>query len=616
MGPKHAFHTGWQTVIFLTLLGSAWAQADRALLVKDVLARLVTRNEGRGGGVVRIAKANGVLVEDAAGFVAGPGSPLMTVATPFEVASITKAVTAATALRLSERGMLNLDDRLGKVLPGRQGFDREITIRQLLSHTSGLPDYWTDGPKDHAGNNAFLGAFLAEPGRSWNPNDILIMAGDMPTRKRGRRFHYSDTNYVLLGLIIEKVTGHPLHQVFREEIFEPLRMNDTWLTYKERQRGDEPSHRYEGDEDLHNKPRQSADWAGGGLISTARDLERFLRGLASGALFKKASSLETMREAVPVGEDGISYGLGLYRVELDGDLGELWGHDGHGNSFAYYWPQRDITFTGTLNQTENDWWPLVEEFIQGGNPGQVVADAEKTFEASLSTGWDSLFMDRGLNSLRERGYGSGIYWVNLDVTWGLTDTDFLTMNVWQCFATQGASYRETDASIVYTRLLGDFELSLQYMFTYGYAEGNFFSNDLTAAVAYGWELGPITLIPSVSYCFALGPDADDGNGFVQAASSYLLFRMDGRMPIYRDILSLEPWGALGVNFEYNTRDGSEGEPEPFVGANNIECGVAVPWRVSRHITVSAFGAYSRALTQLSNTSPDTFWGGASVSFSY
>lgn len=604
-------------VFLLGNFSTAFAETNRAVLVRDVLDRLVARNEGRGGGVVRIANASGVLVEDAAGLMAGPDSPQMRADTPFEVASITKAVTSATVLRLVEKGRLTLDATVGELLPKHAvGFNGRITVRQLLSHTSGLPNYWTDGRLDRVGNNAFLRAFLAEPRRVWLPDDILAAAREIPAKKRGGSFHYSDTNYVLLGLIIEKAAGAPLHRVYREEIFDPLEMRDTWLTYKEPPRGAAPSHRYEGDEDMHEVPRQSADWAGGGLMSTARDLEKFLRGLASGRLFHNADTLDVMREAVPVGGQGISYGLGLYRVKLGPELGELWGHDGHGNSFAYYWPERGITFTGTLNQTENDWWPLVQEFIEGGNPENVIADSERSFELTLSTGWDSLFMDRGMNALREQGYGSGIFWTSLDLTFGLTDVDFLTLNAWQCFATREAEYHELDASVVYTRLFGNFSLSLQYMFTHGYAGGNFFSNDLTAEVAYELGIGPVTLIPSVGYCFALGPDADDGSGFVKMASSYLLFRLDGKIPLYRDIVGLEPWGAFGINFEYNTKEGVGGDPEAFVGPNNIECGLAVPVKLNRHLTVSVFGAYSRALVQLTGTQPDTFWGGGSVTFSY
>ena len=609
----------WRSAVFL--LGcsvTVLAQAADSAPVLDVLDRLIARNDGHGGGTVRVAGPDGPICVGAVGLSAGPGSTPMTPDTPFEIASITKAVTATVILQLAEEGKFNLDSTIGEVLPAKyaNGFKSRITIRQLLSHTSGLGHYWEDGPRNREGNNAFLSAFVAEPGRFWQPDAILAHARAIPARRPGSSFHYSDTNYVLLGLIIEHAEGQPLHVVFREKVFSPLGMNATWLSYRQKQRGAAPSHRYEGAEDLHNVPRQSADWAGGGLISTARDLEKFLRGLASGAVFKTPKTLTTMLEAVPVGEEGISYGLGLYRVQLEGNLGEVWGHDGHGNSFAYYWPQRDITFTGTLNQTENDWWPIIQVYAEGESPAAAIAENTFSFDASLSAGWDSLYMDRGVNGLRESGYGSGIAWVSLNLTWGLTDVDYLSLLLWQCFATQSIDYREFDASIDYTRLVGDFALSAGYTFNYGYSGGNFFSHELYAAVAREWHIGPVTITPSTTYFFTIGPDADDGSGFVQAGSSYLLFRVDASLPIYRDIVALESWTAFGLNFNYNTRDIGDGETEPFTGANNLECGLAIPVKVNRHITVAGFGAYSYAFTNLTSTAPNTFWGGARITFSY
>lgn len=597
--------------------------ADSADLepVQKTLQRLVARNHGKGGGTVRISNANGVIWEGAAGKMAGPQSAGMTPDTPYEVASITKAVTAATIMRLIEDGKLTLDTTLAQVLPASEirGFDGNITIRQLLSHTSGLPDYWTDGRRDREGNNAFLRAFLAEPGKSWTPQEILSYAREISAKRPGGRFHYSDTNYVLLGLIIERITGRPLHRVFRKMIFDPLKMNDTWLTYHEPQRGAEPSHRFEDEEDMHALPRQSADWAGGGLMSTNGDLEKFLRGLASGKLFKKPDTLETMRnEAVPVGEEGISYGLGLYRVQLDHGQGELWGHDGHGNSFAYYWPERDITFTGSLNQTGNDWWPVAQAFIEGEEPGVFLEEDGKSLDAALTAGWDSLYMYRGANSLRDSGtgYGSGIFWTDLDITWSITDHDFLTLDLWQCFATQNSSYKEIDVTLTYTRQIGRFELNFDYAFNYGYGIGNFYANELNVRGAYEFEAGPLTLIPSIGYYFNLGPDAGNGNGMAKAGSSFLLLRVDGHLPLYRDIIALEPWTAFGINFQYNFKTGWDGEWELFNGPNNIEFGISLPIRLHQRFFVAGFVAYSYALTSIVNTEPSTFWGGVSATVSF
>lgn len=332
--------------------------------MQTVLNKLVQKSNGHGGGIARIAGPGGVIWQGVSGNVAGPNSAPIQPDTPFEIASITKAFTATIIMLLAEDGRLSLDDNLSKVLPQRAAsFKVDPTIRQLLSHTSGLPHYWADGPKDREGNNAFLRAFLANPDRFWSPHDILTYAQEIPARKPGKAFHYSDTNFVLLGVLIEKVTGKPLADAYREIIFNPLGMKSTWLSYREPRAGIPPSHRFDKNEDLHNIRRQSADWAGGGLISTASDLERFLRGLASGKLFKNPKTPDLMLDTVRTGDADVSYGLGLYVIQLDKNLGKLWGHDGNGNSFAYFWPEKGITFTGTLNQVDNDWWPLVANFL-------------------------------------------------------------------------------------------------------------------------------------------------------------------------------------------------------------------------------------------------------------
>ncbi len=607
-------------IVLILLQGQGYCLGSEDHLLQETLDRLVKRNRGYGGGVFRVSDGRRVLWEGAAGQTAGPGSAPISPSTPFEIASITKAVTAATVLKLVEGGRLRLDARLGDSLPADQarGFDPDITISQLLTHTSGLAHYWTDGPKDLRGSNAFLREFLARPERFWKPGEILEFARKIPAKPRGGQFHYSDTNYVLLGLIIERATRQPLHRVFRKMIFEPLGMSDTWLSYREDRRNRVVSHRFEGREDLAATPRQSADWAGGGLISTAHDLQRFLQGLASGRLFAEASTLEEMRKAVPTGEEGITYGMGLYRVDLGDGRGEVWGHDGHGNSFAYYWPERGIYFTGTLNQTKNDWWPLLEAFVDGQPESKLIhAGEEKDWNAALSAGWDSLYMFRGVNALRDGGrYGSGIAWTDLNVTWSPTDEDAFVFDVWHCFATQGTAYRELDASIAYTRSIGGLELSVGYAFYDGYAPENFYSHELFAGAEYEIPLGAASLTPSLSYAYNLGPDEADGQGFAKAGSSFLVMRLDGRIPVWRDVLALEPWGAFGVNFQYNAKTAGDGEEVFFNGPNQLECGLAVPVQLSEHITLSAYAAYSRALVSLVETSPDTFWGGASISFSF
>jgi len=289
----------------------------------------------------------------------------------YEIASTSKAFTAATVLLLVEEGLVDLDQQIGQILPPQittgllviqnHDYGPELTIRQLLAHTSGLPDYWYDPPYIIPGVNAFLFDYILQPSRFWEPEEVLAyVPGLTPIFVPGTGWHYSDSGYVLAGLIIEEVTGKDLHEVYREKIFDPLGLDDTWLHWREPQPGTLlESHRYEGSWDMYIKRHQSADWAGGGLVSSSGDLQAFIRALADDTLFSDPGTILEMTAWVGAGMPGIDYGLGLFRVDLGFGKGEIWGHDGYGNAWMYYWPEQDVTFVGTLNQTENDWWPLV-----------------------------------------------------------------------------------------------------------------------------------------------------------------------------------------------------------------------------------------------------------------
>ena len=347
------------------------------LHLQQELDQVVARNNGRGGGVLQVRI--GPIWEawsGASGEMEVGGAPMDSGAA-FEIASTSKAMTAALLLVLQEEGLVDLDLPAATWLPpgtttgllviGGHDYGPEITLRQCLSHTSGLPDYWEDGPYVLPGINAFLFDYLAAPQRLWAPEEILPYVRDLdPIGVPGGAWHYSDSGFLLAALVAEEVTGLPLQDALRTRIFEPLGMQDTWLRWRD----PDParpllSHRYEALGDMTLLRHNSADWGGGGLASTCEDLHRFLRGIATGDLFQDPSSLEQMQAWRPTGEPAIEYGLGLFRVFVAPAYGHVWGHDGYGNSFAYYWPERDATLTGTLNQAlGNDWWPLLRAAVE------------------------------------------------------------------------------------------------------------------------------------------------------------------------------------------------------------------------------------------------------------
>ncbi len=375
------FRNALKLVMFIAAFAAngivtAGANESMGIDLQAVLDDLVQKNNGFGGGVFRLSTSGeGVIFEGSSGYAERKNQVPMEIEHTFEIASTSKTFTAVTVLMLFEYGMFELDDPIGDHLPpelttgllviGGHDYGPEITIRQLLNHTGGLPDYWYDPPYVFGEFNAFLVAFYRDPGRFWEPEELLEYAADLtPIAVPGAKYHYSDTGYVLLGLLIEELTGHDLHTVYRHLLFEPLGLTDTYLPYREYPVSPYfESHRYEWRLDMHGKVRQSADWAGGGLVSSTRDLELFLKALFGGEIFSEPGTLDEMKTWVPTGTPDVEYGLGVFRIRLDYGLGELVGHDGYGNSWMYYWAKEDACFTGTLNQALNDWWPLVRMAI-------------------------------------------------------------------------------------------------------------------------------------------------------------------------------------------------------------------------------------------------------------
>jgi len=297
----------------------------------------------------------------------GGGAPLQP-DTPFRAASVTKTVTAVALVGLAGEGRLGLDQPLGELLPaGLLGRLRglgdlpAITPRQLLAHTAGLYDYFHD--------RAFEARVAANPASPWGPVDLLEHAAGHgePSFPPDEGFSYSDSGYVLAGLTIEHLVAEPLHAVYRAQVLDPLAMDATYLEGHEPARGGEPAHHYRGETDL-SAVTPTIDWAGGGLVTTAPDLVRFVRGLWAGQLLPAQVRAEMTRwtpgacfpPGIAVRYD--DYGLGIGRVAIEGL--ELIGHTGFWGAFAWYAPELDAVLVGTHNDAAVDRAPLVAELCR------------------------------------------------------------------------------------------------------------------------------------------------------------------------------------------------------------------------------------------------------------
>jgi D-alanyl-D-alanine carboxypeptidase len=249
----------------------------------------------------------------------------------FRVGSVTKTFVATIVLELAAEKRLRLDDPIARRLPGLLPDGRRITIRDLLAHRSGLADV-ADDPEVLNGSRS-----------AWSPRRLVALVARQPRiGTPGGAFHYSSTNYLVLGLLVERVTGRSLAAELQQRIIEPLRLADT--TYQPGRLGGRHVHGYrlashQGVVDPAAAPRdlesRSARWAGasGDLVSSARDLSRFLAALLGGHLLP-ARELRAMEAVSP------RYGLGL--AVYPTRCGLAWGHTGNLNGvLTIAWSTRD-----------------------------------------------------------------------------------------------------------------------------------------------------------------------------------------------------------------------------------------------------------------------------------
>jgi CubicO group peptidase (beta-lactamase class C family) len=227
-----------------------------------------------------------------------PASPSMR----YSIGSISKQFTAAAILLLQEQGKLSLDDKVAKFVPDLTRAN-EVTIRQLLSHTSGYQDYW---PQDYVMPMMLQPVTAAKILDTWARKPLDF--------DPGTKWQYSNTNYVIAGVIIEKASGKPLLQYLREKVFSPLGM-DSVANIDEKRLGDTDPTGYMRYAlgPLRVAPKEGPGWlfAAGELAMTAEDLAKWNISIMDQKLLKPASYRELEREVQLSNGLGTRYGLGL-----------------------------------------------------------------------------------------------------------------------------------------------------------------------------------------------------------------------------------------------------------------------------------------------------------------
>jgi D-alanyl-D-alanine carboxypeptidase len=281
----------------------------------------------------------------------------------FRAGSIVKPFVSVAVLQLAERGRLSLDARLPEVLPasvtGRFANAADITVRMLLGHRAGIPDW------DSAAVDEQVARHLA---KVWKVSEFLDLAAAQPPMfAPGTSFSYSNTDYTLLGLVIERITGHSWRHEVTRRVIRPLRLTRTELPA--------PGHRsikglhahgyVELDGQAIDATRMDPSFAGAAgaaaLVTTVQDLARFLDALLAGRLFRHRATLKQMLTMAPAqGEGGlVGYGLGIEQRALPGGA-ELIGHLGGAvyRSYVGRLHPTGVTIALALN-AEDDPTPLL-----------------------------------------------------------------------------------------------------------------------------------------------------------------------------------------------------------------------------------------------------------------
>jgi D-alanyl-D-alanine carboxypeptidase len=338
--------------------------AELAVALQTLLDQVLENNDGVPAVALHVdAPRIGLSWGGAAG-VADPstGEP-MTPDHPVRIASNTKTYIAAAILRLAEDGRLHLDDPIADHLPAdyvdllaSDGYlPDETTVRHLLTHTSGFFDY-TNPPQ-------FVEIIQNDPTHRWTRTEQLEAAvewGD-PLGDPGTVYFYADTNYILLGEILARVTGRPMAAAVRYLVdYEKLGLHATWFETLEAWPQDVPkiAHQFWGTFDANTVDPSVDLYGGGGVACTMGDLARFMGALFRGEVYTDAATADVMLTTLEgvgpgPGEPGAMntpgpYRMGVWIEEVDGLT--TYRHTGFWGTSVSYVPSLDVTIAATVNQ--------------------------------------------------------------------------------------------------------------------------------------------------------------------------------------------------------------------------------------------------------------------------
>lgn len=359
-----------RSFIYLLLLfisgSKSYSQFDKELAVfVDKYADSVINIAQQPGMIISITRGDIIIYEEAKGLASIETGEKMHPGMRFRIGSLTKTFTVTVLLQMADQGLLKLDDTIDKYLtktmvPGGDS----ITVRMLADMSSGLYNY--------SESSEFAALFTESPKKKWKPGELVALAmKNPPYFPPGKGWHYSNTNTVLIGIIIEKLSGHSLEAEIKIRIIDKLGLKNTDFPSEPEISGYHPMGY--GDDDatfvypwinVTETYDPSWAWAAGALISDIYDLKIYLKALAEGVLISKQMQNERLKWSLDM--QGIKYGAGI--VQLGNDF---LGHNGSIPGFrniSVYSPGSGITviimFNSQSTRSPDDFFKVILPMLE------------------------------------------------------------------------------------------------------------------------------------------------------------------------------------------------------------------------------------------------------------
>jgi D-alanyl-D-alanine carboxypeptidase len=308
--------------------------------IRFLAAVEAARARGEAYGVTFAAVRDGELIWSGASGRYRDGVTALGGDDPQVIGSLTKTFVAATILQLVEEGRLSLGDTVRRHLPGEGAVTPDITIRQLLDHTSGLADVFNDTTKV---------GIEQHPEEAWSAAEIMETL-HAPWYRPGEGYAYANTNYYLLGMVIEKLTGATLADELARRFFRPLHLRTTTVISAD------------AGEDSPLEPAWATIfWASGAMSASAGDVARWGDALYGDAVLSEASRAEMLKL------NDEDYGLGVQRIEVPGAVGH--GHTGMLKTYTsllLHLPEQNVTIVLLVNRTHVDLAGMLAAAPPGG----------------------------------------------------------------------------------------------------------------------------------------------------------------------------------------------------------------------------------------------------------